>query len=327
MQKSILCFACGKESLTLDKESGEIVCSLCGVVMEERTEDLAQDRRTFLDDLAGQRRTGPYYSLSRRNKGFSTVMSKYNYGESSGHSAGPKFDRIRAWDSRIRSSHEKRLEKGLFELARVHALLALPDTVAERSAYFFRKSSELGLTKGRTVASLMAASIYLACREAEVPKTLNEISSASSVDRKRLARDYRLLSRTFRDNLPVADLARCVTKIANIVSVSESKKRRAIVLVDALNKIGVSAGKSPLGLAAAALYLICKNTDEERTQVILAKAAGITEVTIRNRCAELTSLFADKKIPPLNSLAAIAIVSIELAMITGPWRQLPVLVH
>jgi transcription initiation factor TFIIB len=148
-------------------------------------------------------------------------MSKYNYGESSAHSAGPKFDRIRAWDSRIRSSQEKRLEKGLFELARVRVCLALPDIVAESSAYFFRKASEMGLTRGRTVASLMAASVYLACREAEVPKTLNEISAARSVDRKRLARDYRLLSRTFRDNLPVADLARCVTKIANIVGVNK----------------------------------------------------------------------------------------------------------
>lgn len=328
MQKSILCFACGKEGLTLDKESGEIVCSLCGVVMAEWTEELAQDKRIFLGDLADNRKTGPYYSLSRRNKGFSTVMARRNYGDSRpSRSAGAEFDRIRVWDSRIRSSQEKRLEKGLFELARVRALLALPDTVAERSAYFFRKSSEMGLTRGRMVASLMAASVYLACREAEIPKTLNEISSASNIDRKRLARDYRLLSRTFRDNLPVADLARCVTKIANIVGVSESKKRRAIGLVDALNKIGVSAGKSPLGLAAAALYLICKNTDEERTQVVLAKAAGITEVTIRNRCVELARLFAEKKLPPLNSLAAIAIVSIELAMIAGPLRQLPALVH
>lgn len=326
MQKLILCFACGKEGLTLDKESGEIVCSLCGVVMAERTEDLTQDQRTFLGDLADKRR-GPYYSLSRRNKGFSTVMSKYNYGESSGRSAGPKFERIRAWDCRIRSSHEKRLEKGFFELARVRACLALPDTVAERSAYFFRKASEMGLTRGRMVASLMAASVYLACREAEIPKTLKEISAASSVDRKRLARDYRLLSRTFTDNLPVADLSRCVTKIANIVGVSESKKRRAIGLVDSLNKIGVSAGKSPLGLAAAALYLICKNTDEEKTQVVLAKAAGITEVTIRNRCAELTRFFSEGRVPRLNALAAVAIVSIQLVMIAGPWRQLPAIVH
>lgn len=176
------------------------------------------------------------------------------------------------------------------------------------------------MTKGRTVSSLVAASVYLACREAEIPKTLDEISKAGSVSRKRLARDYRLLSRTFKDNLPVADLPRCVTKITNIVGVGELKKRRAVGLVDALTEIEVSAGKSPLGLAAAAIYLICKNTDEEKTQAALAQAAGITEVTIRNRCSELVRLLAAKKVPHFNpSLAAVAIASIEIAMVANAW--------
>lgn len=310
----------------MDKGSGEVVCNYCGVVITEKIEDLAHDR-LFLYGNVDTRRTGSYYSLSRRNKGFSTVIGKTNYGSSTpDNSTG--LDRIRAWDSRIRSSHEKKLEKALFELDRLRESLALPETVAERSAYFIRKSSELGLTKGRTVASLTAASVYLSCREAEVPKTLDEISKVSNVNRKRLSRDYRLLSRTFCSNLPVTDLARCVTKIANIVGVSESKKRRAIGLVNALTEIGISAGKSPLGLAAATIYLTCKNTDEEKTQVVLAQAAGITEVTIRNRCAELVRLFADKKIPYLNpSLVVVALVSIELAMVANVWTRLPALVH
>lgn len=320
MQKSLVCFACGNEGLTLDKVSGEIICTCCGVVIAESTRDPVRELR---------RGTGPYYSLSRKNKGFSTVMARHSYNmDQTGENFASNFGRIRKWDSRIRSSHEKRLEKGLFELAKLRQRLALPDTAAERSAYFFRKSSEFGMTRGRTVSSLVAASVYLACREAEIPKTLDEISNASNVNRKRLARDYRLLSRTFKDNLPVTDLPRCVTKIANIAGVDESKKRRAIGLVNALAEIGVSAGKSPLGLAAAALYLICKNTEEEKTQALLAQAAGVTEVTIRNRCAELVKLLAAKKIPQFNpSLAAIAIASIEIAMVANAWRHLPLLVH
>lgn len=325
MQKSLVCFACGNEGSTLDRGSGEIICNYCGVVITERMEDTAYDQRVFPGDR-DRRRTGSHYSLSYKNKGLSTVIGKRNYGSlNSEHAAG--LDRIRVWDSRIRSSHEKKLEKGLFELARLRELLCLPDTAAERSAYFFRKSSELGLTRGRIVASLIAASVYLACREAEIPKTLDEISKASNVERKRISRDYRLLSRTFCSTLPVTDPVRCVTKIANIVGVSEPKKRRAIGFVNTLMEVGVSAGKSPLGLAAATIYLICKNTDEEKTQVALAQAAGITEVTIRNRCVELARLIASKRIPPINSsLAALALVSIQLIMVTNLAR-LPVLVH
>jgi transcription initiation factor TFIIB len=324
MQKSLVCFACGNEGSILDKGSGEVVCNYCGVVIRERIEDLAHDLRVVSGDDA--RRTGSYYSLSHKNKGFSTVIGRRNYGGLTPDHCAELY-RIRVWDSRIRSSYEKKLEKGLFELARLRESIGLPDTAAERSAYFFRKSSELGLTRGRTVTSLIAASVYLACREAEIPKTLGEISKVSNIDRKRLSRDYRLLSRTFCSSLPVTDPMRSVTKIANIVGVSELKKRRAIGFVNALMDIGVSAGKSPLGLAAATIYLVCKNTDEEKTQVALAQAAGITEVTIRNRCAELARLVASKKIPPINSsLAAIALVSIQLAMVTNLAR-LPTLVH
>ena len=319
MHKSIICFACeSREVLNLDKESGEIVCGSCGVIIDERIEDIANDKRVLSPDSMDKRRIGPRHSLTSRNKGFSTVIGKQNYKGGADGSVGIDFGRIREWDSRIRSSHDKRLEKALFELGRLRECLALPDAVAERSAYFIRKSSDFGLTKERTVASLTAASVYLACREAEVPKTLDEIARISNVRRKRLARDYRLLFRTFEKQLPVTDLPRCVTKIANMTGVGEAKKRRAIELVNALTEIGVSAGKSPLGLAAAAIYLICKNTDEEKTQAALAKAAGVTEVTIRNRCGELIKLFATKKIPNFNSsLFTVAVVSIQFVMVTN----------
>jgi transcription initiation factor TFIIB len=38
-----------------------------------------------------------------------------------------------------------------------------------------------------------------------------------------------------------------------------------------------------MGLAAAALYIACVINNEKRTQKVIADAAGVTEVTIRNR--------------------------------------------
>jgi transcription initiation factor TFIIB len=335
MQTSFVCFACGNELLISDQESGEIICSYCGIVISERIEDVAHDVRTFSDSFSDhKKRTGPASSLSQYNKGFSTRMSRRNYKGSATPNDSTAtltdFGRIRLWDSRIRNSHEKGLEPALHELERLREGLGLPDAVVERSAYLIRKASELGLIKGRTIASMMAASVYLACRELETPKTLNEIASVSNVERKRLSRDYRLLLRTFNENLPIADLSKCITKIANIVGIGESRKRQAIELMNMLTAIGVSTGKSPLGLAATVIYVVCKNTNDERTQKVLAHAAGVTEVTIRNRCAELARLVASKKIPHFNSstLTALALVSIQIAVITQhAWRYLPVLMH
>jgi transcription initiation factor TFIIB len=42
-----------------------------------------------------------------------------------------------------------------------------------------------------------------------------------------------------------------------------------------------------MGLAASILYIACEETGENKTQKNIAKAAGVTEVTIKNRIRDL----------------------------------------
>jgi transcription initiation factor TFIIB len=87
--------------------------------------------------------------------------------------------------------------------------------------------------------------------------------------------------------MPVVDPAKCVARIASISSLNEKTKRKALKFLDEATRIGVSAGKDPMGLAAAALYLACVMLGENKTQKDIAQAAGVTEVTIRNRYKDL----------------------------------------
>ena len=50
------------------------------------------------------------------------------------------------------------------------------------------------------------------------------------------------------------------------------------------------AGKNPVAMAATALYLSCVNNAEKQTQRKIAKASGISVVTIRNRAASLAKV-------------------------------------
>ena len=68
---------------------------------------------------------------------------------------------------------------------------------------------------------------------------------------------------------------------------SEKAKRQAFTIMKQANKRKIPAGKDPMGLAASALYIACKQTAENKTQSDMAKAAGVTEVTIRNRIRSL----------------------------------------
>jgi transcription initiation factor TFIIB len=149
------------------------------------------------------------------------------------------------------------------------------------------------MIKGRTVSSVLAASVYLACRELETPRTLSEIAAAGNVARKKISRDYRLLVRIFDPKIPTVDHVRCITRIANKVGVSEKTKRVAVRIMREIVAMQISAGKGPMGIAATVLYIACLNAGEVRTQKELSIAAGVTEVTIRNRYSELKKYLQD----------------------------------
>jgi transcription initiation factor TFIIB len=290
MQAPVLCSACRSPIVITDHECGEVICSRCGVVVDRLESSGAQEWRAFdLDEFYRRSRTGGATSLARYNKGLLTTI-----GNSKDHKGnGLNFDRIRVWDFRIQAANDRSLKQALPELEHLKESLGLSDTIIEKSAYFYRKASRMNLIKGRTVSSVVAASVYLACRELETPRTLSEISDSSNVERKRISRDYRLLVRTFDPKIPTIDHIRCITRIANKVGVTEKTKRLAVKIMRNIIAMQISAGKGPMGIAATVLYIASLNAGEMKTQKELSIAAGVTEVTIRNRYSDLKKYLQD----------------------------------
>jgi transcription initiation factor TFIIB len=279
-----MCSVCRSEVVVTDHECGEVICSRCGVVVDRLESPAAQEWRSFsVDDFFRRSRTGGATSLARYNKGLLTTIGNSRDTKEK----GLNFDRIRVWDFRIQTANDRSLKQALPALEHLKESLALPDTIVEKSAYFYRKAARINLIKGRTVSSILGASVYLACRELETPRTLNEVSSAINVPRKKISRDYRLLVHTFDPKIPAVDHVRCITRIANKVGLSEKTKRVAVNIMRQVIAMQVSAGKGPMGIAATVLYIACLQAGEMKTQKELSVAAGVTEVTIRNRYSEL----------------------------------------
>ena len=279
-----MCSVCRSEIVVTDHECGEVICSRCGVVVDRIESPAVQEWRSFsIDDFYRKSRTGGATSLARYNKGLLTTIGNSRDTKEK----GLNFDRIRVWDFRIQAANDRSLKQALPALEHLKVSLALPETIVEKSAYFYRKAARINLVKGRTVSSILAASVYLACRELETPRSLNEVSSASNVPRKKISRDYRLLVHTFDPKIPAIDHVRCITRIANKVGLSEKTKRVAVKIMRQVIAMQVSAGKGPMGIAATVLYIACLQAGEIKTQNELSIAAGVTEVNIRNRYSEL----------------------------------------
>jgi len=103
------------------------------------------------------------------------------------------------------------------------------------------------------------------------------------VDKKDVARCYRLLLRELKIQMPIANPLTYVSKIAERTGISGQTQGLAIKILREARRKRAAAGKDPMGLAAAALYIACL----QKTQKDIAEAAGVTEVTVRNRYKSL----------------------------------------
>jgi transcription initiation factor TFIIB len=296
---SAICPVCKSDLLLVtDPDSGEDICKKCGMIVSDKVQDISRPEwRNALDtvEINNRRsRTGIPISLARYDMGLSTVI-----GRTDRDASGKKIDaamhttmqRLRTWDSRahIRTSSDISLIQAFNELDIVKDKLALPDAVVEKSAYIYRKAKNNGLTRGRTISGLVAASVYAACREMSTLRTLKDIAAAANINRKHLAKIYRLLLIELDIKVPLVDQIKCIAKVANKANLSEKTKRQAIRIMDEVTEKQISAGKNPMGFAATILYLSCIKTGEIKTQTDIAQAAGVTEVTLRNRFKELKS--------------------------------------
>ncbi len=283
------CPRCGKGPMVTDSTTGEMFCGNCGFVLTERVEESGPEWRSFSKEEHEDRsRTGTPTSLAMHDMGLATIIGpadKDASGKPLSASMKSTIERLRTWDSRsqVHEPVDRNFRQAFSELDRLKDKLALSDAVIEKTAYIYRKALDKGLVRGRSIPGLVAAALYAACRDTETPRTLTDVANGINIKRKDVARCYRLLLRELDLKMPVVDPIKCVARIASKAGLSEKTKRRALLILKDAAEIEISAGKDPMGLAAAALYLSCVMNGENKTQKDVAQAAGVTEVTIRNR--------------------------------------------
>jgi len=289
------CPSCLNKKIITDENTGELFCGKCGLVLNDKITNTGAEWRSFSSDEGNKARTGAGTSLTMHDMGLSTVIgaaNKDSTGKPLSASVKSSIERLRTWDSRSQanSSPDRNLRQALNEMDKLKDKLALTDAVIEKAAYIYRKAMERKLVRGRSIQGLVAACIYAACRNTETPRTLDDIAGGIDIRRKDVARCYRLIFRELELKMPVVDPVKGVSKIASIAGLSEKCKRKAIEMLTLAKKVGAVAGKDPMGIAAAALYLSCISIGESKSQKEISQASGVTEVTIRNRCAGLRKI-------------------------------------
>ncbi len=277
---------CKTYPIITDSERGEVVCGGCGLILVQNIADTSYESSGYtLEGFMKLSRTGPATSLTMHDRGLSTVIgaNKDFSGNVLPSKTKYEFNRLRTWDQRSKSRNTATLSKAFTLLHGMKTKLGIPDNVVENAAYIYRKIVSAKLTRGRTMASLISASLYAACRENNIPRTLDDIANAGNVERKILSRDLRTIIRKLGLNLNQYDTTSFISKISNNMNLKEKIKRDAFEILKRCEKEQITAGKHPVAQAAASLYISCIMNGEKISQKKFSIESGVSDVTIRNR--------------------------------------------
>lgn len=286
------CPECGSTSLELDHQRGELLCIDCGMVLMEKGIDLGPDWTTGKDGTKDPSRAGPARKawspegVQSTDIGWKDVDS---YGASIPLKNRGQIYRLRKWQRRLRHQRtsQKNLIRGFYEIERTSNSLDLPPKVIEDARTLFKKASDLNLIQGRGIECMVAASIYTACRDFNVPRTLNEISEKSGISRKEIGRAFRKLAKDLELGLKVTTPSDYIHRFCSKLQLDDETLRCCLDVIRKAEESGYISGKDPVGIAASAIYIASLMTGQTRTQEEISWASGITEVTIRKRYKEI----------------------------------------
>jgi transcription initiation factor TFIIB len=196
--------------------------------------------------------------------------------------------RLRKWQERIRTKDagERNLQFALSEIDRMASALGVPRSVREVASVIYRRALDEDLIRGRSIEGVATACLYAACRQEDIPRSLEEVSEVSRVEQKEIGRTYRYVAQELSLKMEPVDPKQYVPRFVSELELSEEVQAKANEIIDVTAEKGLLSGKSPTGYAAAAIYAASLLCNEKKTQREVADVAQVTEVTIRNRYQE-----------------------------------------
>jgi transcription initiation factor TFIIB len=282
------------ENPCIETRNGDTVCINCGMVQGRNI--VGNERRAYtMQEIENRRRTEPRW----RGFGPRTILPNEKQ-DSKGHSLGAKKKTLYSRLSKIQQSLVSSIERNFWEakpkMKMMASKLNLPEHIQETAWKIYTLVAKKKLTMGRTIEGFVAASLYAAIRVHDSPKLMEEVAEVSEADRHTVVRSLGMI---IREVLPEIGLKynpitaeQLIFRFGTDLGLSLEIQKQALKMLVMASKKGLRrTGKDPKGMAASALYLAAKKTDDKRTQSDIADIGGITEVTLRSRNKEIKKFF------------------------------------
>ncbi len=268
-------------------ESAERICTDCGLVVDADRIDHGPEWRSFADDDTNPKRTGAPLTRSRHDRGLSTEIGR------SARVKGRKRRRL----SRMRTQHNraqistKRDRNKVYaytEIRRLTGVLELPTSIRDTACTLFDSAQSESLLRGRSLEGFACACVYVACRTADVARTVDEVCAEAKATENEHRAAFDAMNRELGLPIGPASPAEYLPRFASELDCGAATERRARELVGRAVEEGIANGRNPVGVAAACLYTAARQRDADCTQQEAADVGDVTPVTIRRTYLDLT---------------------------------------
>jgi len=267
LKKQTVCTECGNSNLFRDYETSELVCQACGMVVSSSELNTGPEWRAFDQEQRDKLpRVGAPVTWTIHDKGLSTTIG-WQDRDASGRKLSPeeraRLYRLRKWHrrSKVSDSTQRNLAHALSEMSKISYKLNLPRNVIETSSMIYRRAIQKQLIRGRTIQSVAVASIYMACRQCGVIRTLEDVAGAANITKKEAARNYRFLLRELKPSVPQVNPRGYISKIVNKLALSGQTEQLAMAILNQASEMKLTSGRGPSGIAAACIYISSQLTD------------------------------------------------------------------
>ncbi|XP_021545692.1 transcription initiation factor IIB isoform X2 [Neomonachus schauinslandi] len=228
--------------LVEDYRAGDMICPECGLVVGDRVIDVGSEWRTFSNDKATK---DPSRVGDSQNPLLSDGDLSTMIGKGTGAASFDEFGNSKYQNRRTMSSSDRAMMNAFKEITTMADRINLPRNIVDRTNNLFKQVYEQKSLKGRANDAIASACLYIACRQEGVPRTFKEICAVSRISKKEIVQ-------------------MAATHIA----------RKAV-------ELDLVPGRSPISVAAAAIYMASQASAEKRTQKEIGDIAGVADVTIR----------------------------------------------
>jgi transcription initiation factor TFIIB len=195
---------------------------------------------------------------------------------------------------RVSDSTEESLAAVLLEITRIGRCISLPEETLKLSLGVYRTVIQANLTKRTPTRVLAATIVYIACRQAGIARSLNEIAHLSKISAGKMRHTHNTLIKQLASMSRPATPSTYVRKLSTSLFKQEKTVEMAEKIIQCLRGQKFSQGKNPVGLAASACYIASIVTGETKTQREIAEVARITESTLQTRYRQIAKYLSIK---------------------------------